>query len=331
MNLNKLELNNSLEGNSRINEIMSMSLDNNNLTPKPISYYDIDTELTNFVSEKFNTIFGNTEIKTFFFSQQRMSEFTQTWEMVDDNKNILPNFKIVTRENNPKPGSMLSNFANIPGEPFFTIGTFEKWDGNKNITVSCKMKQPYCVDIIYNIKLISNSLTLVNDVNNCVNNEFKSKQSYIIVNGHYMPVTIEDISDESDYDLDERKIFIQNFQLKVAGYIINEKDIIFEENIVRTLLDINVDTTKSNFINYENNLLINFPRKALNTIKFKTNSSYHITNILLIDSNIKTYTISINNILVNGTDFIINRYDRVTIKIDRINKSENSKMTLITV
>lgn len=328
INIDKLELNNKSEGVGRVNDIMKNIVNGSNLLPKPITYKDIDTSLTEFVSKDINILFGESEIKTFFFAQQRMNEFTKTWEMVDENKNILPNFKIVTRENNPNPGELQGGLFNIPGEPYFDISTFNKWDGNKNITVTCKMKQPYCVDLIYNVKFITNRLNLLNEMNNKFIDTFKSRQSYITVNGHYMPVTLESVDDEGDYDLNERKIFIQNFQLKVMGYIINENDIVFEENIVRALVDVNVElSNKPSFSNSNGNLLVNFPRKSKTVVSIKSDDDYNIVGINLEDSNILSYVIKINGSLVSDL-FSIEKYDIINIVIQRDNKNTQSTLKL---
>lgn len=329
MNIDKLELQDKKDGINRVNEIMKMQTDNN-LYPKTISYKDIDTEMTSFVSKQLNLIFSGKEIPTFFFTQQRMSEFTKTWEVVDDNHNVLPNFKTLTRENNPKPGTLMGEMSNIPGEPLFEIGTFEKWDGNKNITVTCKMKQPYCVDIIYNVKFITNRLNLLNELNNIVIDKFKSKQSYIVVNGHYMPVILEDIGDESDYELDQRKIFIQNFQLKVSGYIINESDIIFEENIVRTMVSIETDYRKPKVISpmTDKNIIIEFPVKGKKIISFKADRNFNISSINT--TNVLSYDLYLNNIIVNDIINIltIKKYDKILVKISKISRNQLSTITL---
>lgn len=311
---------------------MEKLVDSSNIAPKPINYLDIDDSMTEFVINRFKVLFGEHEIKTFFFAQQRMSEFTKTWEMVDENKNILPNFKIVTRENNPKPGTQQGGMFNIPGEPYFEIGTFNKWDGNKNITVTCKMKQPYCVDIIYNIKFVTNRLSLLNELNNNVISEFKANQSYLSVNGHYMPVMLEDVGDESEYDLGERKIFVQNFQLKVAGYIINENDIIFEENMVRSLIGIEIEQQRPglNAVKDGKNLVIDFPRKSKTFSTIKSDGNYHIVGVGVSNSNIASFYIKVNNSLVSVfDDFYLEKYDTVLISIDRVKRNEASKITLI--
>ena len=108
-------------------------------------------------------------------------------------------------------------FIDLKGYSLFFL-LFEKKVGNKNITVTCKMKQPYCVDLMYNVKFITNKLSLLNELNNIINEKFKSKYNYISVNGYYMPIYLEDIDDESEYDIDERKIFIQNLRKLQGSY-----------------------------------------------------------------------------------------------------------------
>jgi hypothetical protein len=328
MNLDKLDFNKYVVGTPRINQIMGMQLDGGNLLPKPITYKDIDTEVTAFVDDKFNVSFGEQKLKTFFFAQQRMSEFTKTWEMLDENRNVIPNFKIVTRENNPKPGTIQGGMFNIPGEQYFDIGTFNKWDGNKNITVTCKVKQPYCVDIIYNIKFITNRLSLLNEMNNKVIDEFKARQSYVIVNGHFMPLVLEDVSDESDYELDQRKIFVQTYQLKVLGYIINEDDIIFQENIVRSLISTETDVNKPLVQLHNNSLVVNFPRKSKTNMTFKSSGDYNVVSVNADNSNVIEYTIKVNDIEVGGA-FPLNKYDRVSVSIKRNYITEHSKIIMI--
>ena len=313
------------EGVERVNEIMENQIIGSNLLPKAIKYEDIDTEFTEFISKQINPIIEDFEIPTFFFTQQRMSEFTKTWEITDINKNILPNFKIVTRENNPKPGTMMGEMRNIPGNPLFTIGTFNKWNGTENITVTYKMKQPYCVDFTYNIKFVTNRLTLLNMLNNAVIEKFKATQAYILVNGHYMKVTLEDISDDSEYDIDQRKIFVQNYKLIVSGYIINEEDIIVEENVKRCLLSFEVNNRKPRFINSisDKNLTIEFPIKSKLITSFKSDIDFNVSKVIL--ENISDYDITVNNISVPDV-FEIKKYDRIIIKIIKENKNQISKV-----
>lgn len=313
------------EGNEKINEIMENLLTDSTLLPKPMTYEDFDTEFTNFISNEINIKIIGFEIPTYFFTQQRMSEFTKNWEMVDVNKNIVPNFKIVTRENNPKPGNMMGGMANIPGDPLFDIGTFNKWNGTQNITVTYKMKQPYCVDFTYNVKFVTNRLSLLNMLNNVVIEKFKAKQAFLVINGHYVKITLDDIGDESEYDIEQRKIFVQNFKMIVSGYIINEEDIIVKENINKFLLSVESDHRKPKFVNSinDNNMSIEFPIKGRLITNFKSDIDFNVSSIKLI--NILYYDITVNNIPVDNV-FSIKKYDRIIIKIIKEEKNKLSKV-----
>ena len=57
-----------------------------------------------------------------------------------------------------------------------------------------------------------------------VHNEFKAITAYLCPNGHYMPMTLEDISDESEYAIDDRKYYSQSYRILIKAYIIQESD-----------------------------------------------------------------------------------------------------------
>lgn len=305
-------------GVDAISELQLSPFKNLAQLPSPITYKDIDEGVQRFVNDKF--ISSDNKFPTYFFAQQRMSEFTKTWEMVDENKNVIPDFKIVTRENNPKPGSLQGGMYNIPGDYYITIGTFDKKVDGQDITVSYKMKQPYCVDLVYNIKFVTNRLNLLNLMNNSIIELFKSRQNYIVINGYYIPITLEDVGDESDYDLDQRKIFVQNYNFIVNAFIINQEDLICEENLVRYNIDFDfIDKNKPIVINnLPKNLIFEFPIKSKTYVKFKSNGFYENLSVSNVDQNILSYNLKINNIVVDTSNsFNINKYDNILISIDR--------------
>ena len=102
-------------------------------------------------------------IKLFKYTNRAYYEISfEGTKLSNENKNILSNFIIITRENNPQKGTIYGELNNIPGDAFYTIGTSEKFVSGKNILISYKMRQPYAVDYIYEIKIISNKLDLLN-------------------------------------------------------------------------------------------------------------------------------------------------------------------------
>ena len=54
--------------------------------------------------------------------------------------------------------------------------------------------------------------------------QFKALERYIFPNGFAMPMTLEDVGDESDYQIDDRKYYAQTYKLKLLAFVINESD-----------------------------------------------------------------------------------------------------------
>jgi hypothetical protein len=67
-------------------------------------------------------------------------------------------------------------------------------------------------------------MELLNEMNEMMHYEFNAITAYISPNDHPMPLTLEDISDESEYTIDDRKYYSQTFKIKLKGYIIRRED-----------------------------------------------------------------------------------------------------------
>ena len=167
-------------------------------------------------------------------------------------------------------------------------------------------------------------MTLLNSLNNIVLDKFKSKQAYVCVNGHYMMINLEDIGDESEYDINQRKIFIQNFKMVLSGYIINENDIVVEENLTKCLLSVETDIRKPKvyYLN-KKKTEVEFSIKGSNVINFKSDRDFSVSSIEF--ENVSYYDILINGVNV-GTSFNILKFDRIFIKIIRENRNAISKI-----
>lgn len=327
LNFNNLKLTNKKYGVQEVGLLNANMLVNTNILPKPVGYRDVDSDMFEFVKTQLGIYFDGNKIPVFFLTQQRFSEYSKTWEHVDENGNVYTDFIIITRENNPKKGTQHHEYFNIPGNEFYEIGTSERWDGNKNILIKYKMRQPYCVDFVYYVKIITTKLTLLNLFNNKIQNTFKALQSYINPNEHHMPITLDDVSDESEYELEERKILIQMFTFNVLGYIINEDDLKIEEMPVRMLGGFEIEQgyqyPKSNTYG---NLLFEFLINSDDFLDIKMKDYYTITGIT--SENVNEYEIKVNNSVVDGS-FEINKFDRLHIKIKKTDENLKSKIIFL--
>ena len=168
---------------------------------------------------------GN-EIPTFtLYSNQRFSEYSQSWKHTDNDGNLRMNFKTVNRDNNPKPGDNQGGLWNIPGERRYTLLIRDVLEDNGTESYEVySMKQPYAVDLSYRVNFVTNKFDLIGKFNMRVNELFKARQCYIRPNGHYVPMVLDEVNDDTQYSIEDRKFFVQSVGIKVMAYIIHADD-----------------------------------------------------------------------------------------------------------
>lgn len=97
--LNKMKLREKAIGRDRRENFAKEILHKDTPLPKPLEYTDIDASFKDFVSDTLDIAYEGKRLPTFtLFSNQRFSEYSQTWEHVDENRNLLMNFKTISRE-----------------------------------------------------------------------------------------------------------------------------------------------------------------------------------------------------------------------------------------
>ena len=224
--MDKLRLRHHAYGKERRRNMSKMILEHGTPFPKPIEYSDIDQEMFNWVDKKFNLAYDGVRLPTYkLYSTQRISEYTQTWSQTDDYGNMIMNFKTITRENNPQKGENQGSYFNIPGHKDFAMFYVPVLQENGVEAYDrYTMKQPFSVNFMYSVSIITNKMELLNEMNEMMHYEFNAITAYISPNDHPMPLTLEDISDQSEYTIDDRKYYSQTFKIKVKGYIIRRED-----------------------------------------------------------------------------------------------------------
>lgn len=199
--------------------------------PNPLTYEDIDKEFKKWVENSLEMSYEGKRLPTMtLFSNQRFSEYMQSWKFTDEDQNPILNFKAISRENNPKSGTINGESKNIPGEHTWLMKRLVATDKNgREYYIEYRMKQPFGVDLIYKVSLFTNKYELLNKFNELVNDRFKGIDAYIRPNGHYISMKLNDISDDSEYSLDDRQYYSQSYSITVRAYIIPEDSFIVHE------------------------------------------------------------------------------------------------------
>ena len=108
-----------------------------------------------------------------------------------------------------------------------------------------KVPQPTPVDITYEVRLFTNRMKDLNKFNRVVQRAFQSRQFYINVKGHPMPLILESIGDESNIDdFESRRFYVQLFEIKLMGYILDEEDFEVIPTFNRTIMALELDENR---------------------------------------------------------------------------------------
>ena len=188
---NCLARNHSIGKERRLN-LTKQTLDKTIHFPKSVSYEDIDNCVFDWLNKDLYFEYDGIKYPTYkLFTNQRIGEYGQMWQKLDDKGNLEVNFKTLTREPNPQKGDNQGGNMNIPGYrdyPIFEVMVTDE-NGYDHKEIYC-MKQPSSIDLLYTVSVVTSSYRALNLFNERIQIEFNSIQKYIFPNGFAMPLTI---------------------------------------------------------------------------------------------------------------------------------------------
>lgn len=268
--------------------------------PKSILHADLDGGFLDFVKEDLELVVDGKKVPNIdiLITTQNWAQFTQTWDFQNIDKNTEPPFIAVIRVPEVKYGTNPATIYTIPNRKLFFYVQVPTWDGNRQGMDIYKIPQPVPVDITYQVKIVCNRMRELNQFNKQVLEKFSSKQAYCVIKGHYIPIVMGGISDESIMDVEKRKYYIQSYDFTMLGFLIDENEFEVMPAISRTLQVVEVDTRtssrrrKRDLESKEVNNLIAFVI-GVDTISEKFNYNNDLS--IFDTSNITSYDVFINN------------------------------------
>lgn len=309
--------------------------------PKPLEYDDIDKAVFDFVDTVIPIVIDGKLIPTYtLYSNQRFSEYTQMWEHSDENGNLYLNFKTINRDKNPSFGDNQGKLWNIPGQRKYTLLQRQVLDDNGTESYEIyTMKQPYAVDLKYTISFITTTFDNLNKFNQKLNKIFQSRQFYIRPNGHYIPMVLEEISDETTYSISDRKFFVQTATIKLMSYIIEPEDFEVKKYPKRINQMLEGDEYKKEkecveIEEYENPmknkvLNVNISLEPFhNKVAFTFDTEMLVQNV--VTENVRNLRVMINdNLFYTDKSFKLHNNDEVRIQIIPIEYEKETKIQFV--
>jgi hypothetical protein len=149
----------------------------------------------------------------------------------------------VVRSPEVKFGTNPALLYTIPNRKQFYYASVPTWNGNEQGMDIYTIPQPVPVDINYSVKIICNRMRELNELNKIVMQKFSSRQAYTFIKGQYVPIILNNISDESQMSLESRKYYVQSYDFTMLGYLIDEEEFEVKPAIARVSQIMEIDTS----------------------------------------------------------------------------------------
>ena len=319
-------------GRERRQEMLDDITDYGTYLPKGVLHADLDRGMLDFVKEDLKLVIEEKVVPTVdrIITNQNWSQFTETWDFQDLDRNISLPFIATVRTPEVKYGTFQGGAANIPNRRQFFYYSVPTWDGQRKGADVYKIPQPIPVDITYNVKIFCNRMRELNEFNKIVMEKFTSKQAYRQIKGHFIPLIMEGVTDESAKDIGKRKYYIISYTFIMKGLLIDEDEFEVSPAITRQLSMFEVDTiNKSRRVqqqpprpnNFDLDLLFVIGNTQLTevfryTVDLKTTET----------TNVSSYDVYINSNFVGSdlTTIQINDGDTLLVNVTKVDNTKES-------
>jgi hypothetical protein len=302
--------------------------------PKSLLHADLDGGFLDFVKNELKTIVDGKVIPTIdiLMTTQNWAQFTETWDIQNLDKNVEPPFISIVRIPEVKYGTNPAVLYTIPNRRQYFYAQVPTWDGQRSGMDIYKIPQPVPVDITFQVKIVCNRMRELNKFNKNVIEKFSSRQAYQVIKGHYIPIIMSNISDESVMDMEKRKYYIQSYDFIMLGFLIDEDEFEVSPAITRVLQVLEVDTTTIKRGKNRNTSLPNIFDAVFvvgNTTLSQTLD--YTTNLSILETdNVQNFDVYINNDYYGSdiNEIQINTGDVLRIEVD---KTDNSLQSMIKI
>lgn len=321
---------------ARREELLKFINEDGTYLPQSVLHADLDGGMLEFVQNELKTTVSGKDISVVdkIITNQRWSQFTETWNFVDQDFNVQLPFITVVRQPEVKYGTNPSLQYTIPVRKQFYYAKVPTWNGNQKGYDIYTIPQPVPVDINYSIKILCNRMRELNTFNKNVLQTFSSRQAYTFIKGQYVPIVMNSITDESVIDVEKRNYYIQSYEFTMLGYLIDEEEFEVKPAISRVVQLFEVDSQVPKGPRAEivpsnpDEFVYNLFYTSGNTSILDDKVDYRINLSLIGTLNVINYNVFINDDFYGvNVDFIqLNTGDLLRVEISKITAGEEANI-----
>ena len=223
----------------RRQELLESITKSDTFLPDSVLHDDLDMGMLEFVKENFKIVTDGQKIPVVdkIMTIQRWGEFANNWSFSDDDGNPKLPLIAVIRKPDAQIGKNPSTIYNIPDRRTFFYATVPTWNGNQMGADVYKIPQPVAVDLTFDVTIVCTKFRDLNKFSKLVMQKFSSKQAYTNIKGHYIPIILESIADNSPIEnIDSRRFYLQTYTFIMLGLLIDHEEFEVKPAISRALL-----------------------------------------------------------------------------------------------
>lgn len=222
----------------RRQELLDKITKDDSYLPDPILHDDLDVGMLEFVKSNLKVISDGVQIPIIpkILTVQRWGEISNNWTFADEDGNMKIPFIGIVRKPDVQPGTNPTIQRTIPDRREFHYATVKTWDGNQAGADVYKIPQPVPIDISYDVTIVCQKFRDLNRFNKIVLQKFSSRQAYTTVKGHYIPIVLDRINDNSPIDaLENRRFYLQVYSFTMLGFLIDAEEFEVKPAIARMI------------------------------------------------------------------------------------------------
>jgi hypothetical protein len=223
----------------RREELLDMITKSDSFLPDSILHDDLDRGMLDYVKNTFKVVSDGVQIPVIdkILTIQRWGEFSNNWEFSDSDGNVKLPFITIIRKPDVQFGTNPSIQRTIPDRHQFHYATVPTWNGNSMGADIYKIPQPIPCDITYDITIVCNKFRDLNKFNKIVLQHFSSRQAYTQIKGHYIPIVLDTIEDNTPMEtMDGRRFYMQNYKCTMLGFLIDSDEFEVKPAITRAFI-----------------------------------------------------------------------------------------------
>lgn len=227
-------------GLDRIEELLYRTDKKSTNLPRSIDFYDLDLSIKDLLDDgELSLILDGDKVPVFYMENERWGEFSKTWKLVDNDKNVPTPYITIRRVDKDK-GSRMGDKPVVAQNKIFRYKEIPIYDDGQIIKLFFKIPQPINIDLTYEVNLFTKYRVDINEFDKIIFKKYAPMQLYVDVKGMYLPTILESVEEPSTIqNIDEDKLIVGKYNIKLLGLIQDENE--FEITKATRMPKISVD------------------------------------------------------------------------------------------